>query len=567
MHPNHEARTACPTPLAAVARSDAGGGSFIAIVGGLDSNRAFLARLARTLSEAGRVSTLASASDALYAFRRDPPDLIIADFHPRGMSAAAFLAEFREPGPLEDIPVIVISSEAKPESRCQALLNGAADFLAVPFDTLEFQARARNHLRLSLHRKLLRKQSFTLRNKLAETRLRSLKAFQRTRERFAAIIDCIPALIFAVDGLGDCVFANAYCYDFLGSSPDSGLIGAQKLANAVAQAAAMRPFAQAPSGAEIRLIGRDSQEHSFLVVARTIPGKTRPECLTIYSGVEISALKQTESELRKARCEAEAAKKTKSAFLANMSHEIRTPLNAIIGFASIMRNELFGPMRNERYRDYVLDIEDSASDLLVIIDEILDFSQIEAGQGRLALRDFSLLGCFGEVVRLLEGQVRARKNSLVVEAAEDFKLRSDSRKLGQVFINILSNANSFMNGGRIAVSCSQAPSGELALIIEDNGIGMGEEELAIAMQDFGRVSASAFLSRDQPGAGLGLPISIGLMKLLGGRLDIESRKGQGTMVRLTLPQSAILGKTPVKARFCVPSVARPKLINAASNCK
>jgi signal transduction histidine kinase len=179
------------------------------------------------------------------------------------------------------------------------------------------------------------------------------------------------------------------------------------------------------------------------------------------------------------------------------------------------------------------------------------------------LREFSLLGCLGDVLRMQEGQVRARSNRLVIDAGQDFKLRSDSQRLSQVLIHILTNANKFTSGGRIAVSCAEASCGDLAMVIEDDGIGMDEEELSLAVREFGRVSPSAFISRDQTGTGLGLPISIGLMKMLGGRLDIESRKGQGTRVRLVLPRSAIIEKSPAKVRFSIPIAGRPKLVGVA----
>ncbi|MEJ2117005.1 MAG: HAMP domain-containing sensor histidine kinase, partial [Alphaproteobacteria bacterium] len=126
-------------------------------------------------------------------------------------------------------------------------------------------------------------------------------------------------------------------------------------------------------------------------------------------------------------------------------------------------------------------------------------------------------------------------------------LETDCQKFSQVLINILSNANKFTDGGIINISGVQESSGNFMLAIEDSGCGMDEEELALAIKDFGRVSKSEFISDGNSGAGLGLPISIGFMRLMGGRLDIESRKGKGTRVCITLPENAVAGPAQISA--------------------
>ena len=135
-----------------------------------------------------------------------------------GMNAAEFLEAFRQLPELQDIPVIVVSSHSETEKRHRALLAGATDFLMVPLDTFEFEARTRNLLRLSQHQKILRSQSLSLRSELVETRHKSTQ----TRHRFISIIDCVPALVFAVNAAGDCVFANQYCFDLLGLAGRGG---------------------------------------------------------------------------------------------------------------------------------------------------------------------------------------------------------------------------------------------------------------------------------------------------------------------------------------------------------
>ena len=129
-----------------------------------------------------------------------------------------------------------------------------------------------------------------------------------------------------------------------------------------------------------------------------------------------------------------------------------------------------------------------------------------------------------------------RGNRLELAGIPDLTISSDQQKLTQVFLNVLTNANSSMEGGVIRISAVRTPPDGLIVTIADQGRGMDEAELALAVTEFGRQSISAYISSEHPGTGLGLPISIGFMALLGGRLDIESVKGEGTSVRIVLPR-------------------------------
>lgn len=522
-------------------------GPFVAIVDDLDSNRIFMEKLTKLVPEIGRVATFSSAQAALEAFRETPPDLVITDYNMPGMNADGFLAEFRRVEILEDIPVIVVTSHTKAENRLQALQAGATDYLVVPFDTFEFQVRIRNLLRLSLHQKVLRSQSITLRSKLLETRQKSKQICEATEQRFTSIIDSVPALVFAVNGRAECVFANQYCYGFLGLTADVGPRGVQVLAEKVRESGFEFGMQTQPgASAEITLVSADQCEHVFLLVPHFIGGNTPNDAVTVFSGIEVSALKHTEKSLRKAKDEAEVANQAKSAFLSNMTHEIRTPLNAIIGFTEIICSEMFGPIQNARYKEYMTDVQSSAKHLLNIVNEILDFSQIESRRQTLTISEFSLNECLGNVLSILDGEIRAKKNIIYMPDVPNIELSTDCQKFSQVLINILSNANKFMEDGFIRITGIQEASGNFMLSIEDSGCGMDDEELALAIKEFGRVSESAYINNGNSGTGLGIPISIGFMRLMGGRLDIESRKGKGTRACITLPESAVLGPIEIQ---------------------
>jgi two-component system, cell cycle sensor histidine kinase PleC len=360
-----------------------------------------------------------------------------------------------------------------------------------------------------------------------------------------SIIDCVPALVFAVNEAGECVFANQYCLDLLAPQQgEAGLRGVQRLAARFNGAASGAWAADHQSrSAEITLTGRDGREHTFLVIAKPAGGRL-DEGLTVYSGIEISQLKETEQSLRNAKDEAEVANRAKSAFLSNMTHEIRTPLNAIIGFTDAIHSEIHGPLNNSRYRGYIGDVQTSARHLLAIVSEILDFSQIEANRHTVRPSQFSLAQCLLDVQILLKGQLDERGNWLELSGIPALTIETDHRKLTQVFLNIVTNANNSMEGGPIRISAARSPPDGLIVTIADQGAGMDEAELALAVTEFGRLSPSAFISSERPGTGLGLPISIGLMTLLGGAIEIESAKGAGTLVRIVLPRCVAEGPAP-----------------------
>jgi signal transduction histidine kinase/DNA-binding NarL/FixJ family response regulator len=524
--------------------------SSIAIIDDLESNRSFLQHLAQRLPGVRYVSTFVSAIDALEAFAHAGPDLVITDFSMPGMNGAEFLEKFRAMPDYEDVPVIVVSSHNETKNRHRALLAGATDFLMVPFDTFEFQARTCNLLKLSLHQKALKTQSRSLRSELIESHSRSLK----TQHRFTSIIDSVPALVFAIDGNGECVFANQYCFDYFGLAAEGGAPAVQFLADKVKPKAAGAGREGSQQPLEICLTGQDGRRNVFLIVPKPVKEGGEHTDLIVYSGIEITQLKDTERSLRGAKDAAETANRAKSAFLSNMTHEIRTPLNAILGFSDVIRSELHGPVGNEKYRGYLHDIQASARHLLTIVDEILDFSQIEGQKQTLTLTNFSVKDCLHEVAALMEKQLQSRNNVLVLKAVPDIELHCDRQKLVQVLINIVSHANMATKNGTIHATGALHEGGGCVLTVKDSGVGMDENELALAVTEFGRAMKSAFVSDGRSWTGLGLPIAIRYMAMLGGELNVESGKSTGTTVRMTLPGSAIWS-APKRKR----GAARPAL--------
>jgi len=255
--------------------------------------------------------------------------------------------------------------------------------------------------------------------------------------------------------------------------------------------------------------------------------------VSVYS--DITDVKSSERMLIQARSQAEMANRSKSDFLANMSHELRTPLNAIIGFSEIISHELFGPIRNEKYLEYIKDIHKSSLHLLSIINDVLDMSKIEAGKLEFSKEMLNIQSVVADVSRMMRELAESRGIELIVQPLdEDGEIWADQRAMKQIFLNLLSNAIKFSKeGGRVFLRVlADQPS--LAVVeFQDFGIGMNEEEQDRALQPFGQAKPAT--TSNYGGTGLGLPITKGLVEAHGGKLAISSRLGCGTVVRVILP--------------------------------
>ena len=255
---------------------------------------------------------------------------------------------------------------------------------------------------------------------------------------------------------------------------------------------------------------------------------------------DITVFKKAEGELIGAKHAAEEASAQKSDLLAKISHEIRTPLNAILGFAEVMLEERFGPIGNDRYKEYLKDVHASGSHVISLVNDLLDLAKIEAGRLELSFTGVSLNELVSSCVTLLQPQ--AARDRIVMRMSFAPKLPpvvADERSMRQIVLNLVSNAIKFTDaGGQVIVSTAMTDRGEVAFRVRDTGIGMTPEEVEAALEPFRQLATS----RKRGGTGLGLPLTKALVEANRGALQIASQPSEGTLVEVIFPPTRVLAE-------------------------
>jgi PAS domain S-box-containing protein len=233
--------------------------------------------------------------------------------------------------------------------------------------------------------------------------------------------------------------------------------------------------------------------------------------------------------------EVDKANRLKSEFLASMSHELRTPINAIVGYAALLLEGMFGTVTDQQ-RDPLNRTRAAADHLRALIDDILDLAKIEAGKMVFTLESLALAEVIKETSQQMEQMLRRKSLSYTVDVPADLpNIVSDRTKLKQVLFNLLSNAIKFTNKGGVSVVVRPHAMG-VRLDVNDTGIGIKPEYLSVIWEDFRQVDQSR--TREFGGTGLGLSITRKLVERLGGTISVESIVGVGTTFTVMLPLEA-----------------------------
>jgi ammonium transporter len=371
---------------------------------------------------------------------------------------------------------------------------------------------------------------------------------ERSEEaRLRALIDNMPANVYLRDLGGRFILVNRQYEGFWGLSNDevrgktmyeadpmSAVPMAPDLNEAIDRAAVTTG---APQQRETRVL-RNGEEHVLADVRFPVRDGSGQVVAIAGIDIDVTAQKRNQAELAEllrrveaARDSAMEAASAKSRFLANMSHELRTPLNAIMGFTRLVARNADG--LPERQVDNLSKILGSAEHLLLLIDDILDLSRIDAGGVHVDLAETDVAAVVREVTDSLEPLVARPRVQLLVDVDAALPpVVTDRDKLKQILLNLISNAIKYTDEGSIEVRAGLA-DGKLRFDVSDTGLGIAADELGRIFDEFHRADSSS--TRARHGTGLGLAISRRLARALGGDVGVESRLGTGSTFTLELP--------------------------------
>ncbi len=366
-------------------------------------------------------------------------------------------------------------------------------------------------------------------------------ALKESEERFKTLADSAPVLIFMTDTNANHLYVNKNYLNYTGLTY-SDLLGTQwqnrihpedreeylsRMASACQHQESLR--------AEVR-INRNDGQYGWVLVS-VVPRYTATGLFMgfVGSGIDITDKKLLEESLEKAKVTAEDLNRRKSEFLSMMSHELRTPLNSIIGYSSIIQNNMAGPL-NDNQSKFIQNVVYSGKHLLNLVNDLLDLSKVEAGKMKITVSQFDLPVLVQDVQSMLNDLAHRKNITLTFSIQPGITtVQADPERFKQILINLITNGIKFNRpGGEVRVRLFKRDD-DAWLIgqVQDSGIGIPKSKFANLFGKFYQVDTSP--ARSNEGSGLGLALTKELIELHGGTIEVDSEEGVGTTFTFRLP--------------------------------
>jgi len=513
-----------------------------------------------------RLVRATSGKEALRRLLERDFAVILLDVQMPGMSGFETAQVIKSRERTKFIPIIFLTAINKEDEYVfKGYSVGAVDYMFKPFQPEILRSKVSVFVDLYVQQHRIAEQEQRIREiERQELELRHVRELLQSEARFREIVSSAMDAIVVFDASNRITMVNSAAERMFGRR-DAEVVGQtieslfpeQEAAHTVAaiRAAAERASSEASARPE-SLTARRATGETFPVEASissldaaagrtyTLIARDVSERIAHEQALEAQArslaesareLKLLNEELHRRQVELEHAMTARSRFYASMSHELRTPINAVLGYSTLLLENIYGPL-NEKQTEGIERTQKAARHLLELVNDVLDLSKIEAGKIDLRLQPVEFPMLIEDLFVTVRPLADENGSALTLRRSTEERTRivSDPRRVRQILLNLLSNAIKFGRGRPITVTLESCEDGGVAIAVTDQGEGISADDQERIFHEFVQLGRTQL----QDGTGLGLPISRRLAELLRGSLTVESEVGKGSTFRLTLPASA-----------------------------
>ena len=521
-----------------------------------------------------RLVRAASGEEALRRLLERDFALILLDVQMPGMNGFETARIIKSRERTKYIPIIFLTAISKEEAYVfEGYSVGAVDYLFKPFQPEILRSKVAAFVDLYVRqRNVAAKEALVRESERREMELRHMRELWESQARFREVVtSALDAIILfddtstitlfnsAAERMFCCVSADAVGTSIARFFPDEtkavdelrafadgreAAVAARQPVETVRALSGRRADGDVfPLEASVSLL-KSPGNTTYTLIVRDVSERVRHEEMLKQQAVSLantmSELKALNDELSERQADLERAMTARSRFYASMSHELRTPINAVLGYSTLLLENIYGPL-NEKQREGIERTHKAAKHLLELVNDVLDLSKIEAGKIDLRLQPVSFPSLIEDLFVTVRPLADQYGSSLKIEHTGDsIRIVSDPRRLRQILLNLLSNAIKFGKGKPIRVALTRRDDNGVIVEVIDEGEGIAPDDQERIFQEFVQLGKTQLTE----GTGLGLPISRRLAELLRGSLTLHSELGHGSTFRLSLPPTAERSGSP-----------------------